>query len=144
MTAACSQCGRPTVVSRDAASTREHTFAEAALRRCAVAVYLSNDDVRQVLTMSACIEALDSALQELAEGRAANEPRSHGYLAGPRDGTVFRMKLFHGGVTALGMYALRVLTDFLEPRTVAGMERETQAVSYTHLRAHETVLDLVC
>lgn len=91
-----------------------------------MAVYLSNDDVRQVLTMSACIEAFDSALQELAEGRAANEPRSHGYLAGPRDGTVFRMKLFHGGVTALGMYALRVLTDFLEPRTVAGMERETQ------------------
>ena len=32
----------------------------------------------------------------------------------------------------------------IEPQAVEAQMRERIAVSYTHLRAHETVLDLVC
>lgn len=87
-----------------------------------MAVYLTNDEVRQVLDMPRCIDVFHTVLEELVEGRATSEPRSHGYLSDP-DGGAFRMKLFHGGATSLGAYALRVVTDFLEPRTVAGMSR---------------------
>lgn len=90
-----------------------------------MAIYLSNEEVRQVLDMPRCIEVFHAALQELVAGRATSEPRAHGYLSDP-DGRMFRMKLFHGGATALGAYALRVVTDFLEPRTVAGMSRRDQ------------------
>lgn len=88
-----------------------------------MAIYLSNDDVAAVLDMRTCIEVFDAALLDLARGRATNEPRVHGYLAGGDEGSVFRMKLFHGGLAAADAYALRVVTDSLAPRTVAGMQR---------------------
>lgn len=91
-----------------------------------MAIYLSNNDVRRVLDMPRCIEAFDMALRELSEGRAVNQPRSHSYLPGPQPDSVFRIKLFNGGVTALGTYALRVLTDFLEMRSVGDTKRQVQ------------------
>ena len=90
-----------------------------------MAIYLSNDEVGAVLDMATCIAVFDAALGELSQGRATNEPRSHGYLPGHGQGALFRMKLFHGGVAALGAYALRVVTDTLEQHTVAGMRRST-------------------
>ncbi|VTU59677.1 arginine catabolic regulator [Lactobacillus rhamnosus GG] [Lacticaseibacillus rhamnosus] len=36
------------------------------------------------------------------------------------------------------------LTEMKIPVTQATISRDIKAVSYTHLRAHETVLDLVC
>ena len=36
------------------------------------------------------------------------------------------------------------LVVFLIPHSVLGSELNYEAVSYTHLRAHETVLDIVC
>jgi alanine dehydrogenase len=91
-----------------------------------MALYLSNADVRRALDMPTCVAEFEAAVLELAAGRAANAPRSHGYLPGPTAGSVFRLKLFHGGVTARGVYALRVLTDFLAPETVAGVERQAE------------------
>ena len=40
--------------------------------------------------------------------------------------------------------ALMADDDFFAPEVFALARRDIDAVSYTHLRAHETVLDLVC
>ena len=48
-----------------------------------------------------------------------------------------------GGQVALGFQQLSELMN-LEGITVLGPLPESIPVSYTHLRAHETVLDLVC
>ena len=56
------------------------------------------------------------------------------------DGTsdMKRIAVFTSGGDAQGMNAaLRAVVR-------SGLERGLEAVSYTHLRAHETVLDLVC
>ena len=99
-----------------------------------MAIYLSNVEVGAVLDMASCIELFEEALRELAEGRATNEPRAHGYLPGRDPGTLFRMKLFHGGVASLGAYAVRVVTDALVPGTVAGMRRSA------HRRGFDKIL----
>jgi ornithine cyclodeaminase/alanine dehydrogenase-like protein (mu-crystallin family) len=41
-----------------------------------MALHLTEDDVDRVLTMDACLEAVEAALAQWAEGRAANRPRA--------------------------------------------------------------------
>src|SRR5665811_2157552 len=64
--------------------------------------------------------------------------------------TLFK-HVWQGGAEAADAQRLQAVTQQLAPlRAVAGdevkaqLKAHTDAVSYTHLRAHETVLDLVC
>jgi ornithine cyclodeaminase/alanine dehydrogenase-like protein (mu-crystallin family) len=45
-------------------------------------LYLGEDDVARLLTMEACIEAVEASFRHWAEGRAANRPRSRATIAG--------------------------------------------------------------
>jgi len=47
-----------------------------------MALYLTEDDVGRLLTMEACIDAVEAAFLAWAEGRATNRPRSRAALAG--------------------------------------------------------------
>jgi ornithine cyclodeaminase/alanine dehydrogenase-like protein (mu-crystallin family) len=47
-----------------------------------VPLYLTEDDVARLLTMDACIEAVEAALRHLGEGRAANRPRARAVIPG--------------------------------------------------------------
>jgi alanine dehydrogenase len=47
-----------------------------------MALYLTEDDVGRLLTMEACIEALEEAFRQWAEGAAANHPRARTAMRG--------------------------------------------------------------
>ena len=71
---------------------------------------LDNADVRHVLRMRDCIDALDAAFRDFAAGRAVNRPRSHTYtdLGGGRH---YLFKTMDGSLPRLGVHALRLTSD---------------------------------
>jgi alanine dehydrogenase len=75
-----------------------------------VTLLLDNEDVRRVLRMRECIDALDAAFRDYAEGRAVNRPRSHTYteLGGGRH---YLLKTMDGSLPRLGIHALRLTSD---------------------------------
>src|SRR3954449_12305120 len=75
-----------------------------------VTLLLTNDDVRAVLDMRACIDAVDVAFRDYAHGRAVNRPRSHTYtdLGGGRH---YLLKTMDGSLPRHGVHALRVTSD---------------------------------
>jgi len=77
-----------------------------------VTLLLDNDDVRSVLSMGACVEALERAFLAHAEGRAVNRPRSHVYsdLGG---GRYHLLKTMDGALPRDGVAAVRVTSDLV-------------------------------
>jgi alanine dehydrogenase len=75
-----------------------------------VTLLLDNDDVRSVLRMRDCIDALDAAFRDYAHGQAVNRPRSHTYtdLGGGRH---YLLKTMDGSLSRVGVHALRVTSD---------------------------------
>jgi ornithine cyclodeaminase/alanine dehydrogenase-like protein (mu-crystallin family) len=73
---------------------------------------LDNDDVRQVLRMRDCIDALEQAFTDYATGEAVNRPRSHTYTA-LGDGRHHLLKSMDGSISRLGVHALRVTSDLI-------------------------------
>ncbi|MHB9149149.1 MAG: ornithine cyclodeaminase family protein [Thermoleophilia bacterium] len=71
---------------------------------------LTNDDVRQVLTMPVCLSVLEEAFVDLAEGRAVNRPRSHSYTQVGPD-TFYLFKSMDGSAPSRGVHALRLSSD---------------------------------
>lgn len=73
---------------------------------------LTDNDVRELLTISDAIDVVEIALKEFQLGKAENWPRNHFY-AHSGAGTFF-MRNFHGAVAALGFAGLRITTDMLD------------------------------
>ncbi|HET8606796.1 MAG TPA: ornithine cyclodeaminase family protein [Gaiellaceae bacterium] len=71
---------------------------------------LSNDDVRAVLSMRACIDALESAFRDYADGAAVNRPRSHTYTD-LGAGRHYLFKTMDGSLPGAGVHALRLSSD---------------------------------
>lgn len=71
---------------------------------------LSEEDVEAVLDVRDCIDALEAAFREHAEGEAVNRPRSHTYLRRGPD-LHYLFKTMDGGVPSLGVHALRLSSD---------------------------------
>lgn len=71
---------------------------------------LESEDVRAVLRMRDCIDALEQAFRDYADGRAVNRPRSHTYtdLGGGRH---YLLKSMDGGLESFGVHALRLSSD---------------------------------
>jgi alanine dehydrogenase len=71
---------------------------------------LTNDDVRAVLDLPACVDALEEAFRDYARGEAVNRPRSHTYtdLGGGRH---YLLKTMDGSLPRHGVHALRVTSD---------------------------------
>ena len=71
---------------------------------------LDNDDVRRVLRMRDCVDALEAAFRDHADGRAVNRPRSHTYteLGGGRH---YLFKTMDGSLRRIGVHALRLTSD---------------------------------
>jgi len=66
-----------------------------------MAIFLSNEDVQQLLSMDDYIETVEQAYHELGMGRAWNNPRIHTYGQAQNGATHF-LKVFTGTVPALG------------------------------------------
>lgn len=71
---------------------------------------LTNDDVRALLSMRDCVEALREAFRDHADGAAVNRPRSHTYtdLGGGRH---YLFKTMDGSLPRAGVHALRLSSD---------------------------------
>lgn len=66
--------------------------------------------MERVLTVEACLEALEVAFRDLAEGQAVNRPRSHSYTP-LGDGHHYLFKSMDGGIPRWGVHAIRMSSD---------------------------------
>ncbi|HEY6031116.1 MAG TPA: ornithine cyclodeaminase family protein [Gaiellaceae bacterium] len=71
---------------------------------------LTNEDVRAVLSMRACIDALEQAFRDYADGAAVNRPRSHTYTE-RGEGRHYLLKTMDGSLPRAGVHALRLSSD---------------------------------
>lgn len=76
---------------------------------------LTNEDVRAALRMRDCIDALERAFLDYADGRAVNRPRSHTYtdLGESRH---YLFKTMDGSLPGEGVHALRLTSDLTVER----------------------------
>lgn len=95
---------------------------------------VSNEDVEHVLTLEGCFEAVETAYRELAEGRAVNRARSHTYLPTALPDVAYCLKSMEGGVGSLGVMALRLSSDHVTERLVAGSRRRDKLPSASGAR----------
>jgi len=74
---------------------------------------LSNADVDKLLTMPECIDALEEAYVELAEGRGITRTRSDCITPTQREDAVYGLKSMDGVCPKLGIGAVRINSDII-------------------------------
>jgi alanine dehydrogenase len=75
---------------------------------------LNNAEVESVLTMDACLAAMEEAYTDLGSGNAINRPRSHTYFPAKSKQWPdfnYRFKSQEGGIAKSGVWALRITSD---------------------------------
>ncbi len=88
---------------------------------------LSNDDVEKLLTMPDCIEALETAYLELAEGRGVSRRRSDCVTPTSwSDDAVYGLKSMDGVIPALGVSAVRINSDIITNPLVGNARRRVK------------------
>ena len=86
---------------------------------------LTNDEVRRVLTMKTCIEILEDAYREQAEGRAMNQLRHDTEMPVPEmpnDGR-YEFKTMVGVLPKYGVSALRMSSSLVHHPVANGLKR---------------------
>jgi alanine dehydrogenase len=74
---------------------------------------LSNDDVDKLLTMPECIDVLEEAYVELAEGRGVNRTRSDCITPTTNPDAVYGLKSMDGVIPKFGIGAIRINSDIV-------------------------------
>src|SRR5262245_16472565 len=74
---------------------------------------LSNDDVEKLLPMPECIDALEQAYVELAEGRGVSRTRSDCITPTSNPEAVYGLKSMDGVIPKLGVGAIRINSDIV-------------------------------
>jgi alanine dehydrogenase len=72
---------------------------------------LSNSDVEKLLTMRECIDVLEEAYAELAEGRGVSRTRSDSLTPTTRPDALYSLKSMDGVVPKFGIGAVRINSD---------------------------------
>jgi alanine dehydrogenase len=86
---------------------------------------LSNDDVEKLLTMPECIDVLEDAYVELAEGRGVTRTRSDCITPTSRPDAVYGLKSMDGVIPKLGIGAIRINSDIVTfPKRGNNIRRE--------------------
>jgi len=86
---------------------------------------LSNDDVGKLLTMPDCIDVLEEAYAELAEGRGVTRTRSDCFTPTVRADALYSLKSMDGIVPKLGVGAVRINSDIVTwPKRGNNVRRE--------------------
>ncbi|HEY4405878.1 MAG TPA: ornithine cyclodeaminase family protein [Xanthobacteraceae bacterium] len=86
---------------------------------------LSNDDVEKLLTMPECIDVLEEAYVELAEGRGITRTRSDCITPTSRPDAVYALKSMDGVIPKLGIGAVRINSDIVTfPKRGNNIRRE--------------------
>ena len=87
---------------------------------------LSNDDVEKVLTMRDCLDVLEDAYRELAEGRGVSRRRSDSFAPTSRPDALYSLKSMDGIVPKLGVGAVRINSDIVTWPSEGGNERRVK------------------
>lgn len=74
---------------------------------------LSNADVEKLLTMPECIDVLEQAYVELAEGRGVTRQRSDTMTPTTRPDALYSLKSMDGVIPKLGIGAVRINSDIV-------------------------------
>jgi len=86
---------------------------------------LSNEDVEKLLTMPECIDVLEEAYVELAEGRGISRTRSDCITPTTRPDAVYGLKSMDGVIPKFGIGAVRINSDILTfPKRGNNIRRE--------------------
>jgi len=86
---------------------------------------LSNDDVGKLLTMPECIDVLEEAYVELAEGRGVSRTRSDCFTPTSREDALYSLKSMDGVIPKLGVGAVRINSDIITwPKKGNNVRRE--------------------
>ncbi|MBI4526758.1 MAG: ornithine cyclodeaminase family protein [Deltaproteobacteria bacterium] len=84
---------------------------------------ISDPEVRQVLTMRDCIEAMERAFAEEARGIAVNRPRTRYKVPPDLDKPGYMANIIPGAVPSSGVAALRYDSTIVQERVVGGSKR---------------------
>ncbi len=84
---------------------------------------ISDPEVRQVLKMTDCIEAMERAFAEEAKGIAVNRPRTRYKVPPDLDKPGYMANIIPGAVPSSGVAALRYDSTIVQERVVAGSKR---------------------
>jgi len=84
---------------------------------------ISDPEARQVLKMGACIEAMERAFAEEAQGIAVNRPRTRYKVPPDLDKPGYMANIIPGAVPSFGVAALRYDSTIVQERVVAGAKR---------------------
>jgi ornithine cyclodeaminase/alanine dehydrogenase-like protein (mu-crystallin family) len=84
---------------------------------------ITDPEVRQVLTMQDCIQAMDRAFAEEARGIAVNKPRTRYKVPPDLDKPGYMANIIPGAVPSSGVAALRYDSTIVQERIVAGTKR---------------------
>jgi alanine dehydrogenase len=84
---------------------------------------ISDPEVRQVLTVSDCIPAMESAFAEEARGIAVNRPRVRYKVPPDLDKPGYMANIIAGAVPGSGMAALRYDSTIVQERVIGGTRR---------------------
>jgi alanine dehydrogenase len=84
---------------------------------------ISDQEVRQVLTVGYCIEAMERAFAEEARGIAVNRPRVRYKVPQDLDKPGYMANIIAGAVPSSGVAALRYDSTIVQERVIAGTKR---------------------
>src|SRR5213594_3167731 len=84
---------------------------------------ISDPEVRQVITVRECIEAMESAFAEEARGIAVNRPRTRYKVPPDLDKPGYMANIIVGAVPGSGVAALRYDSSIVQEKLVAGTRR---------------------
>jgi ornithine cyclodeaminase/alanine dehydrogenase-like protein (mu-crystallin family) len=86
---------------------------------------LSNDDVGKLITMPECIDVLEEAYVELAEGRGVSRTRSDCFAPTSRPDALYSLKSMDGVIPKFGVGAVRINSDIVTwPKRGNNIRRE--------------------
>src|SRR6202158_871805 len=86
---------------------------------------LSNDDVGKLLTMPECIDVLEEAYVELAEGRGVSRTRSDCFAPTSRQDALYSLTSMDGVIPKFGVGAVRINSDIVTwPKRGNNIRRE--------------------
>ncbi|HYM19111.1 MAG TPA: ornithine cyclodeaminase family protein [Micropepsaceae bacterium] len=95
---------------------------------------LSNDDVESVLSMPLCLDALEDAYRELAEGRGLSRRRSDSFAPTSRQDALYSLKSMDGICPKLGVGAVRINSDIITWPEIGGNARRVKVPSAPNQR----------
>jgi ornithine cyclodeaminase/alanine dehydrogenase-like protein (mu-crystallin family) len=84
---------------------------------------LSNNEIRDALSIDECLTVMEDSYREQANSRAVNRPTCHSYLPHSLPNSTYSFKSVDGGVGKLGVLALRVTSDIVQEQQLHGSVR---------------------